>query len=58
MMSYIEHLNGCSYLEEETETYRHRFNFERSAQRRSGLRNPWSGYPESPGKRGQINERR
>ena len=26
---YIEHLNGCSYLEEETETYRHRLSFER-----------------------------
>ncbi|MEV5707074.1 helix-turn-helix transcriptional regulator [Actinoallomurus sp. NPDC052274] len=26
---YIEHQNGCSYLEEETETYRHRLSFER-----------------------------
>jgi transcriptional regulator with XRE-family HTH domain len=26
---YIEHLNGCSYLEEETETYRYRLSFER-----------------------------
>lgn len=26
---YIEHLNGCSYLEEETETYRHRLSFKR-----------------------------
>jgi transcriptional regulator with XRE-family HTH domain len=28
-VAYIEHLNGCSYLEEETETYRHRLSFER-----------------------------
>lgn len=28
-VTYIEHLNGCSYLEEETETYRHRLSFER-----------------------------
>ncbi|GAB3978218.1 helix-turn-helix transcriptional regulator [Actinoallomurus acanthiterrae] len=28
-VTYIEHLNGCSYLEEETETYRHRLTFER-----------------------------
>lgn len=28
---YIEHLNGCSYLEEETETYRHGLSFERLA---------------------------
>ncbi|MCO5988357.1 DUF5753 domain-containing protein [Actinoallomurus spadix] len=26
---YIEHQNGCSYLEEETETYRHRLSFDR-----------------------------
>jgi hypothetical protein len=26
---YIEHLNGCSYLEEATETYRYRLSFER-----------------------------
>src|SRR3954453_19020277 len=30
-VAYIEHLNGCSYLEEETETYRHRLSFERLA---------------------------
>ncbi|GAA4633554.1 helix-turn-helix transcriptional regulator [Actinoallomurus vinaceus] len=28
-VTYIEHLNGCSYVEEETETYRHRLSFER-----------------------------
>jgi transcriptional regulator with XRE-family HTH domain len=28
-VAYIEHLNGCTYLEEETETYRHRLSFER-----------------------------
>ncbi len=28
---YIEHMNGCSYLEEETETYRHGLSFERLA---------------------------
>lgn len=28
---YIEHYNGCSYLEEEVETYRHRLGFERLA---------------------------
>jgi transcriptional regulator with XRE-family HTH domain len=28
-VAYIEYLNGCSYLEEETETYRHRLSFER-----------------------------
>jgi transcriptional regulator with XRE-family HTH domain len=28
-VAYIEHLNGCSYLEEETVTYQHRLSFER-----------------------------
>ena len=28
-VAYIEHLKGCTYLEEETETYRHRLSFER-----------------------------
>ncbi|MFL6053486.1 MAG: helix-turn-helix domain-containing protein [Actinoallomurus sp.] len=28
-VTYIEQQNGCSYLEEETETYRHRLSFER-----------------------------